>query len=109
MPLPGTAPNGKRILIPLLRPAASLARGIYHLISLSQAKAPSGRMLVAHELIADYLTSAEGGSFDSETAEGLMLNLEESDVVVVTTHEPGGQQQTQYFYEFLVEPHVNTV
>ncbi len=30
-----------------------------------------------------------------------MFNLEESDVVAVTTHEPGGQQATQYFYEFL--------
>jgi hypothetical protein len=29
-----------------------------------------------------------------------MLNLEESDVVAVTSHEPGGQQDTQYFYEF---------
>ena len=67
-------------------------------------------MLVAHQLIADFLSSTEGGtSFNLETTEGLMLNLEDSDVVQVTSHEPGGQEATQYFYEFLVEPHVNTV
>jgi hypothetical protein len=108
MPLPGNAPLGKRITIPHLRAAASLARGIYHLISISQARAPSGRMLVAHQLIVDYLTSTQGGSFDAETVEGLMLSLEDSDVVAVTSHEPGGQEEIQYFYEFLVEPNVTT-
>ena len=54
--------------------------------------------------IAEYLASVEGGSFDADAAEGLMFNLEESDVVAVTSHEPGGQEEIQYFYEFLVEP-----
>ena len=108
MPIPGTSPIGKRIAIPHLRAAASLARAIYHLISISQAKAPSGRALVAHQLIAEYLASVEGGSFDADAAEGLMFNLEESDVVAVTSHEPGGQEEIQYFYEFLVEPNFTT-
>jgi hypothetical protein len=66
-------------------------------------------VLVDHQLIAEYLASAEGGSFDFETAEGLMLSLEESDIVVVTTREPGGQHETQYFYDFIVAPHANAV
>jgi hypothetical protein len=33
-----------------------------------------------------------------------MFSLEESGVVAVTSHEPGGQEEIQYFYEFLVEP-----
>jgi hypothetical protein len=104
MPIPGTSPIGKRITIPHLRAAASLARAIYHLISLSQAKTSSGRALVAHQLIAEFLASVEGGSFDVDTVEGLMFSLEESGVVDVTSHEPGGQEEIQYFYEFLVEP-----
>ena len=108
MPIPGTSPIGKRIAIPHLRAAASLARAIYHLISLSQAKTSSGRALVAHQLIAEFLASVEGGSFDVDTVEGLMFSLEESGVVAVTSHEPGGQEEIQYFYEFLVEPNVTT-
>ena len=34
---------------------------------------------------------------------------EQSDVVVVTTREPGGQHETQYFYDFIVAPHANAV
>ena len=110
MPLPGNAPLGKRITIPHLRAAASLARGIYHLISTRRREPPADGCSsdVAHQLIVDYLTSTQGGSFDAETVEGLMLSLEDSDVVAVTTHEPGGQEETQYFYEFLVEPNVTT-
>ena len=109
MPLPGTVPIGKRITLPHLPAAAKLARGLYQLLSISQARTPEGRVLVDHQLIAEYLASAEGGSFDSETAEGLMLSLEESDVVVVTTREPGGQHETPYFYDFFVAPHANAV
>ncbi len=67
-------------------------------------------MLVAHQHIAAYLSSAQGDSFNPEMTDDLMLSLEEFNIVEVTTHEPGGEEETQYFYEFLVEPHVpNTV
>lgn len=108
-PALGTVPIGKRITLSHLPAAAKLARGLYQLLSISQARTPEGRVLVDHQLIAEYLASAEGGSFDFETAEGLMLSLEESDIVVVTTREPGGQHETQYFYDFIVAPHANAV
>ena len=76
---------------------------------MTQTRSPGGWVLVEHQLIADYLASAEGGSFNSETTDGLMMSLEDSNVVEVTTHEPGAQQETQYFYDFLVAPHVNAV
>ena len=109
MPPPGTVPIGKRITLSHLPAAAMLARGLYQLLSISPARTPEGRVLVDHQLIAEYLASAQGGSFNSDTAEGLMLSLEESDVVVVTTREPGGQHETQYFYDFIVAPHANAV
>ena len=108
MPIPGTVPIGTVIAPPLLHAATQLARGLYQLMSLSQARTAGGRVLVAHQLIAEYLSSAEGGSFNPEVTERLTITLEECNVVDVTTHEPGGEAETQYYYEFLVEPNLNT-
>ena len=49
-------------------------------------------------------TSTDGYSFDSKTTEALMDDLEQTSVVVVHTHEPGGQAETEDFFDFRIEP-----
>ena len=41
---------------------------------------------------------------DPKTTEALMDDLEQTSVVVVHTHEPGGQAETEYLFDFRIEP-----
>ena len=104
MPLPDHAPIGKRIDPPLLFAAAKLARGLRQLIAMSSTKSSDGQVMIDHKLIAEYLAMPSGGAIDPDITTDLMINLETTDVVNVETLEPGEGQDTQYFYNFLIEP-----
>ena len=104
MPLPGHAPIGKRIEPPLLFAAAKLARGLHQLITMSSTKSSDGQVMIDHKLIAEYLATPTDGAIDPDITTDLMINLETTDVVNVETHEPGAEHDTQYFYNFLIEP-----
>ena len=104
MPLPGQAPIGKRIEPHLLLAAAKLARGLHQLIAMSSAKSSDGQVMIDHKLIAEYLATPTDGAIDPDITTDLMINLETTDVVNVETHEPGAEHDTQYFYNFLIEP-----
>ena len=106
MPLPGNAAVAQAINPRYIPAAIKLANGLNHLLSSDKAKTPDHRPLVAMIDIIAYLeaTSTDGYSFDPKTTEALMDDLEQTSVVVVHTHEPGGQAETEYLFDFRIEP-----
>ena len=105
MPLPGNAAVAKAINSRHIPAAIKLANGLNHLLSSATQKTPDHRPLVAMiDIIAYLATSTDGYSFDPKTTEALMDDLEDTSVVVVHTHEPGGQAETEYLFDFRIEP-----
>ena len=44
------------------------------------------------------------GTFDTDATEDLTHALDDANVIAVSTYEPGGDAETQYLAQFLIEP-----
>jgi hypothetical protein len=102
MPLPNEADLGGRIPSTHLNAARKLAHG---LARLAAPYAAQGGFVPFTHIEAYMAFPCEiYGTFDADTTEDLMHALDDANVVAVSQYEPGGDAETQYLAQFLIEP-----
>ena len=102
MPLPNEADSGGRIPSTHLNAARKLAHGLARLVAPYEAQGG----FVPYTHIEAYMAfpCETYGTFDADTTEVLMHALDDANVIAVSQYEPGGDAETQYLAQFLIEP-----
>ena len=102
MPLPNEADLGGRIPPTHLNAARKLAHGLARLVAPYAAQGG----FVPYTHIEAYMAFPCDiyGTFDADTTEVLMHALDDANVIAVSQYEPGGDAETQYLAQFLIEP-----
>jgi hypothetical protein len=102
MPLPNEADLGGRIPSTHLNAARKLAHGLARLVAPYAAQGG----FVPYTHIEAYMAFPCDiyGTFDTDTTEVLMHALDDANVIAISQYEPGGDAETQYLAQFLIEP-----
>jgi hypothetical protein len=102
MPPQNAADSDGRIPSTLFNAARKLAHGLARLVA---PYAATGGY-VPYTNIEAYMAFPCDiyGTFDTDTTEALMHALDDANVIAVHQFEPGGDAETQYLAQFLIEP-----